>query len=85
MPFYLHISFNLEAKRAIESKGISGQSINGLYQTYYYKLGGKKFTYDGEKTLYIVGSLPKNKLEFTVVLEESIVKQFVSLSFTSLL
>ncbi|KAL6196028.1 hypothetical protein ACLB2K_031645 [Fragaria x ananassa] len=32
---------------------------------------GKDFAYDGEKSLFTVGSLPRNKLEFSVVLEDT--------------
>ncbi|KAJ4976017.1 hypothetical protein NE237_001123 [Protea cynaroides] len=50
-------------------KGIGRKVI--LYQTYCLELVGKNFAYDGEKSLYTVGPLPRNNFEFTVVLEES--------------
>ncbi|KAK7317809.1 hypothetical protein RJT34_02357 [Clitoria ternatea] len=36
----------------------------------HIELNGKDFAYDGEKTLFTLGSLARNKLEFTVVLED---------------
>lgn len=51
--------------------------IDKLYQTYSSELGGKRFAYDGEKALYTVGPLPRNKQDFTVVLEESMAKRFL--------
>lgn len=51
--------------------------VDKLYQTYSAELDGKRFAYDGEKSLYTVGPLPQNKFEFTVVLEESRAKQYV--------
>lgn len=41
-----------------------------MQETYDNELAGKNFAYDGEKSLFTVGPLPRNKLEFTVVLEE---------------
>lgn len=41
-----------------------------MRETYEAELDGKDFAYDGEKTLFTVGALPRNKLEFTVVLED---------------
>ncbi|XVF09385.1 hypothetical protein REPUB_Repub07fG0088300 [Reevesia pubescens] len=34
------------------------------------ELDGKNFAYDGEKSLFTIGTLPSNKLEFTFVLED---------------
>lgn len=65
-----------ENDRAVESKGIARKLIDRLYQTYSSDLGGKRFAYDGGKTLYTVGPLPHEKLEFTVVLEESLAKWY---------
>ncbi|KAJ1394326.1 Ribonuclease H-like superfamily [Sesbania bispinosa] len=39
-------------------------------ETYHSDLNGKDFAYDGEKSLFTIGSLPRNKLEFEVVLED---------------
>lgn len=44
--------------------------IDRVHETYSKELGGKEFAYDGEKSLFTVGALPRNKLEFTVVLED---------------
>ncbi|XP_048137588.1 protein argonaute 16-like [Rhodamnia argentea] len=74
--FYQYsVSIASEDKRAVEGKGIGRKLIDKLYQTYSSELAGKKFAYDGENTLYTVGPLPQNKLEFTVVLEDSFAKR----------
>ncbi|KAL6990563.1 hypothetical protein U1Q18_040965 [Sarracenia purpurea var. burkii] len=74
--FYQYsVAISSEDKRVVESKGVGRKAIAKLFQTYSSELAGKRFAYDGEKTLYTVGSLPQNKLEFTVLLEESFVKQ----------
>lgn len=71
------VSINFEDKRAVESKGIGRKVIDRLYQTYSSELGGKRFVYDGGKTLYTVGPLPLNKYEFKVLLEKSFTKWYV--------
>ncbi|CAN6574208.1 unnamed protein product [Malus baccata var. baccata] len=73
--FYQYsVSITSEDNKVVEGKGIGRKLIDRLYQTYSSELGGKKFAYDGEKALYTVGPLPQNKLEFTVVLEETFAK-----------
>ncbi|KAL6975662.1 Protein argonaute 16 [Sarracenia purpurea var. burkii] len=72
--YYMQVAISSEDKRVVESKGVGRKAIAKLFQTYSSELAGKRFAYDGEKTLYTVGSLPQNKLEFTVLLEESFVK-----------
>lgn len=51
--------------------GIGIKVIEKPYRTYSFEFGEKKFAYDGEKSLYIVGPLPQNKLQLAVVIEES--------------
>lgn len=81
MPYYLQVSITSEDKKVVEGKGIGRKLIDRLYQTYSSELGCKMFAYDGEKALYTVGPLPQNKLEFTVVLEETFAKQYALLLF----
>ncbi|KAF8008162.1 hypothetical protein BT93_K1987 [Corymbia citriodora subsp. variegata] len=74
--FYQYsVSFTSEEKRDVEGKGIGRKLIDKLYETYSSELVGKKFAYDGERTLYTVGPLPQPKLEFAVVLEDSFAKR----------
>ncbi|KAF7826276.1 protein argonaute 16 isoform X1 [Senna tora] len=73
--FQYSVSITSEDGRAIESRGIGRKLIDRLYQTYSSELGGKRFAYDGERTLYTVGPLPNKKFDFTVVLEESLAKR----------
>ncbi|KAL6576936.1 hypothetical protein OROMI_011212 [Orobanche minor] len=73
--FYQYcVLITYEDNRPVEGMGIGRKLVDKLCQTISSKFAGKKFAYDGEKTLYTVGPLPRNKLEFTVVLEESFTK-----------
>ena len=76
--YYLQVSITSEDDKEVNVKGIGRKLIDRLYQTYSSEFSGKKFAYDGEKSLYTVGALPQNKFEFTVVLEESMAKQYVN-------
>ncbi|KAH6789003.1 Argonaute family protein [Perilla frutescens var. frutescens] len=70
--FYQYsVSISFEDNMAVDSKVVGRKVIDNLYQTYSSELAGKRFAYDGEKSLYTVGALPQNKFEFTVILEES--------------
>ena len=71
----MQVLITYEDKRPVEGMGIGRKLVDKLYQTYTSEFAGKKFAYDGEKALYTVGPLPRNKLEFTVVLEESFAKR----------
>lgn len=59
-----------EDGRPADGKGIGRRVIDRVQETYDTELSGKYFAYDGEKSLFTVGPLPRNKLEFTVVLED---------------
>lgn len=54
--------------------------LDRVHQTYDTELAGKEFAYDGEKSLFTVGALPRNKLEFTVVLDDVTSNRFVRTS-----
>lgn len=71
----VQVTIASEDETAVKSKGIRRKLIDRLYQTYSSELGSKRFAYDGERTLCTVGSLPLNKYEFKVLLEESFAKQ----------
>ncbi|KAK5819340.1 hypothetical protein F383_20383 [Gossypium arboreum] len=73
--FYQYtVTVSSEDSRVVESKRIGRKLVDKLYQTYSSELAGKRFAYDGEKSLYTVGPLPQNKFEFTIVLEDSFTK-----------
>ena len=59
-----------EDGRPVDGKGIGRKVLDRVHETYDTELAGKEFAYDGEKSLFTVGALPRNKLEFTVVLED---------------
>lgn len=73
----LQVSITSDEKRAVNSKVIRRKIVDKLHETYSSEFAGKKFAYDGEKNLYTVGPLPRNRLEFTVVVEESSARQYV--------
>ncbi|KAL1348006.1 hypothetical protein HN51_024011 [Arachis hypogaea] len=69
--FYQYsVALSYEDGRPVEGKGAGRKVIDKVKETYDSELNGKDFAYDGEKTLFTVGSLARNKLEFTVVLED---------------
>ncbi|XP_041996009.1 protein argonaute 16-like [Salvia splendens] len=73
--FYQYsVSISYEDNMTVDNKIIGRKVIDKLYQTYSSELAEKRFAYDGEKSLFTVGPLPQNKLEFTVILEESTAK-----------
>lgn len=64
------MSLSYEDGRPVEGKGVGRKVIDRVQETYDSELNGKDFAYDGEKTLFTLGTLARNKLEFTVVLED---------------
>lgn len=65
------VSLFYEDGRPVEGKGIGRKLIDRLEETYESELNGKKFAYDGEKSLFTLGALPRKKHEFDVVLEDA--------------
>lgn len=59
-----------EDGRPVDAKGVGRRVMDRVQETYSSELSGKDFAYDGEKSLFTIGPLPRNKLEFTVVLED---------------
>ena len=70
MQLVQQVSISYEDGRPVDGKGVGRKVIDRVHETYRSDLDGKDFAYDGEKSLFTVGSLPRNKLEFTVVLED---------------
>ncbi|GFY94277.1 argonaute family protein [Actinidia rufa] len=68
--FHYSVSVSYEDGRPVDGKGVGRKVIDRVHETYDTELAGKDFAYDGEKSLFTVGPLPRNKLEFTVVLED---------------
>ncbi|CAH8362423.1 unnamed protein product [Eruca vesicaria subsp. sativa] len=69
--FHYSVAITYEDGRPVEAKGIGRKILDKVQQTYQADLGSKYFAYDGEKTLFTVGPLPSNKLDFSVVLEDA--------------
>jgi len=70
MYILLKVNLKYEDDRPVDGKGIGRKVIDKLHQTYDSELGNKDFAYDGEKSLFTIGSLPQVKNEFIVVLED---------------
>ncbi|KAL9247932.1 hypothetical protein vseg_021308 [Gypsophila vaccaria] len=68
--FHYSVKINYEDGHPVEVKGIGRRVLDKVHETYESELKGKQFAYDGEKTLFTLGPLPRQKLEFTVVLED---------------
>ncbi|KAG6769014.1 hypothetical protein POTOM_024629 [Populus tomentosa] len=67
--FHYCVSLSYEDGRPIDAKGIGRRLIDKVHETYGSDLAGKDFAYDGEKSLFTIGALPRNKMEFTVLLD----------------
>ncbi|THG18855.1 hypothetical protein TEA_005634 [Camellia sinensis var. sinensis] len=76
--FHYCVSIFYEDDRPLDGKGIGRKIIDKVHETYESELGKKDFAYDGEKSLFTVGALPRNKMEFTVVLDSVSPKSFGS-------
>ncbi|QCD79300.1 argonaute [Vigna unguiculata] len=68
--FHYSVAFTYEDGRPVEGKGVGRKIMDRVQETYHSDLNDKDFAYDGEKSLFTLGSLPRNKLEFEVVLED---------------
>ncbi|XP_022866891.1 protein argonaute 4-like isoform X1 [Olea europaea var. sylvestris] len=68
--FHYSVALAYEDGHPVDGKGIGRKVLDRVHQTYDTELAGKEFAYDGEKSLFTVGALPRNKLEFTVVLDD---------------
>ncbi|KAH0860283.1 hypothetical protein HID58_088544 [Brassica napus] len=69
--FHCSVAITYEDGRPVEAKGIGRKILEKVQETYRTDLGSKYFAYDGEKTLFTVGALPSNKMDFSVVLEDT--------------
>ncbi|KAL9373483.1 hypothetical protein Peur_033103 [Populus x canadensis] len=67
--FHYSVSLYYEDGRPVDAKGIGRRLIDKVHETYGSDLAGKDFAYDGEKSLFTIGALPRNKMEFTVLLD----------------
>ncbi|CAL5190388.1 unnamed protein product [Lathyrus oleraceus] len=68
--FQYSVALFYEDGRPVEGKGSGRKILDRVQETYNSELNGKDLAYDGEKTLFTIGSLAQNKLEFTVVLDD---------------
>ncbi|KAJ4842691.1 Protein argonaute 4B [Turnera subulata] len=70
--FYQYsVALFYEDGHPVDLKGIGRKVFDKVQQTYASELENKPFAYDGEKSLFTLGSLPHNKFAFTVLLEDA--------------
>ncbi|KAF6163922.1 hypothetical protein GIB67_024777 [Kingdonia uniflora] len=69
--FHYNVELFYEDDRPVDGKGVGRKVLDKVYETYDTMLSNKQFAYDGEKSLFTVGPLPQNKMDFTVVLDEN--------------
>ncbi|XP_020274159.1 protein argonaute 4B-like [Asparagus officinalis] len=69
--YHYSVVIKYEDDHPVDGKSVGRQVIDKLRQTYDSEIGNKDFAYDGEKSLFTLGSLPQVKNEFTVVLENT--------------
>lgn len=80
--YWMQVAITYEDGRPVEAKGIGRKILEKVQETYRTDLGSKYFAYDGEKTLFTVGALPSNKLDFSIVLEDTLSSRCnISVSF----
>ncbi|GAU33240.1 hypothetical protein TSUD_333630 [Trifolium subterraneum] len=65
-----NVALYYEDGRPVEGKGAGRKILDRVQETYNSELNGKDISYDGEKTVFTIGSLAQNKHEFKVVLED---------------
>ncbi|CAB4268631.1 unnamed protein product [Prunus armeniaca] len=70
--YFFHYSIDMlyEDGTPVGEKGIGRKVLDKVKETYGSELGHKEFAYDGEKSLFTVGSLPRNRLDFVIVLDD---------------
>lgn len=68
----LKVSIKYEDDTPVDAKGVGRTVLDKVFKTYEVELASERFAYDGEKNLFTVGSLPQNKHEFTVIIEDSL-------------
>ncbi|XP_021802912.1 protein argonaute 4A-like, partial [Prunus avium] len=70
--YFFHYSIDMlyEDGTPVGEKGIGRKVLDKVKETYGSELGHKEFAYDGEKSLFTVGSLPHNRLDFVIVLDD---------------
>lgn len=66
----LQVALFYEDGHPVDGKGIGRKILDKVHETYSHELEGKHFAYDGEKSLFTLGSFQRKKLEFTIVVED---------------
>ncbi|KAJ4883600.1 Protein argonaute 9 [Raphanus sativus] len=70
--YHYSVAIKYEDGSPMEAQRIFRKILEKVQETYLTELGSKYFAYDGQKNLFTVGALPSNKMDFSVVLEDTI-------------
>jgi eukaryotic translation initiation factor 2C len=68
--YWLQVNLKYEDDTPVDRKGSGRKVMEKLQQAYASELENKDFAYDGEKSLFTIGTLPQVKNEFTLVVED---------------
>ncbi|XP_078437849.1 protein argonaute 4A-like isoform X2 [Wolffia australiana] len=68
--YHYSVVLKYEDDRPVTGKRIGRRVLDKVLEIYHSDLGQKDIAYDGEKSLFTVGALPKINNDFTVVLED---------------
>ncbi|PKA50645.1 Protein argonaute 16 [Apostasia shenzhenica] len=69
--YQYNITVKYDDNHVVEVKSLRRKVMDKIFETHSSELGGKAFVYDGDKSLFTTGTLPKENLDLLVVLEES--------------
>ncbi|KAJ0266517.1 Argonaute [Hirschfeldia incana] len=69
--YHYSVAITNEDGSPMEARRIFRKILEKVQETYQTDLGSKYFAYDGQKSLFTIGALPNNKMDFSVVLENT--------------
>ncbi|KAK7372677.1 hypothetical protein VNO80_06064 [Phaseolus coccineus] len=82
--FQYSVSISYENGPPAKGRDVGRKVLDMVQNTYDSELYGKDFAYDGDKNLFTLASLPRDRLQFTVDLEDARPTNFeVRVSFVS--
>ncbi|KAL7138848.1 hypothetical protein ABFS83_09G009600 [Erythranthe nasuta] len=72
--FHYDILISYEDGREVTRKNLKMALVDKLSEVYKSELAGKSLVYDGDRSLFALGPLPQNNLEFSIVLNPVLAK-----------
>ncbi|CAI9781689.1 unnamed protein product [Fraxinus pennsylvanica] len=69
--YHYSVAMTYEDGTQVDAKNVGRRVLEKVHEVYSSSdFNGKYFAYDGEKSLFTIGSLPRKKLEFTVIMDD---------------